>query len=169
MTCIWQMRKKWITEEWAVALSGISLFYTITLSASILCPAPESWWACWPTSTKCLGSSESQRDSVPGNGCCSVERVTGRWHLCLLSGHLPSPGGGGGLGAGAFLREGGRGAVVSTGSRRGLFQWQVIGRGSHKAFFCLFVYTYISHGITILGFNDVWGMVPKMENIHLNF
>ena len=59
------------------------------------------------------------------------------------------------MGAGAFLGEDGRGIVVSMGSRRGLFQWQVIGTGSHRAFFCLFVYTYISHGITVLVFNDV--------------
>jgi len=59
------------------------------------------------------------------------------------------------MGVSIFIREDGTGVVVSMGRRRGLFQWQILGRGSHRAFFYLFVYTYISHGITVLVFNDV--------------
>ena len=84
-----------------------------------------------------------------------MERVTSPWHLCLIRASSSSRRRRREDGSRAFLGEAGKGVVLRTGSRRGLFQWQVIGRGSHRAFFCLFVYTYISHGITVLVFNDV--------------
>lgn len=74
-----------------------------------------------------------------------MEHVTSRWHLCLSSSGylLEEEEGGWGEGCGEH------------GKQERLFQWQVIGRESHRAFVCLFVYTYISDGIAVLVFNDV--------------
>lgn len=43
---------------------------------------------------------------------------------------------------------------MKTGSRRGLFQCQVVFMGLFLLLL-LFVYAYISHGITVLVFNDM--------------